>query len=69
MNKSSNDSKRPSKSSVPTSANPPGDKPKDSLPLTSTFYTIEQWQQDVMEDCKRLNNDEAYRKEVAKRQF
>lgn len=67
MNKLSNDSKRPLKSNGHTSANPPGDKPKDSLP--STFYTIEQWQQDVMEDCKRLNNDEAYRKEVAKRQF
>lgn len=67
MNKSSNDSKRPLKSNAHTSANPPGDKPKDSPP--STFYTIEQWQQDVMENCKRLNNDEAYRKEVAKRQF
>lgn len=67
MNKSSNDSKLPLKSSAPTSANPPGDKPKDSLP--STFYTVEQWEQDMLEGCKRLNSDEAYRKEVAKRQF
>ena len=67
MNKLSNDSKLPLKNSNLTSANPPGGKPKDSLP--STFYTVEQWERNMLEGCKRLNNDETYRKEVAKRQF
>ena len=67
MNTSNSALKLPLKSSVPTSASQPTAKQKDSLP--STFYTGEQWMQNMIEGCKRLNSDEAYRKEVAKRQF
>lgn len=67
MNTSNSALKLPLKSSVPTSVNQPTAKQKASLPSTS--YTVDQWEQSMMEGCTRLNSDEAYRKEVAKRQF
>lgn len=67
MNKSNNASTLPLNSSDRNSVNPPSGKPKDSPP--STAYTVDQWMQNMLEGCKRLNSDEAYRQEVAKRQF
>ena len=67
MNTSNSGLKQPLNSNGFASANPPGDKPED-LPLT-TAYTGQMWMQDMLESCKRMNSDEAYRKEVAKRLF
>ena len=36
--------------------------------VQKTAYTGQMWMQDMLESCKRMNSDEAYRKEIAKRQ-
>ena len=60
MNESDSALTMPLKSTVHTSAN---------RHTGSTGSTIAQWIQGLADTCKRLNSDEAYRKEVAKRQF
>ena len=67
MNESDSALTMPLKSTVHTSANRHTGKQKDSK--HSTGSTSAQWIQGLADACKRLNNDEAYRKEVAKRQF
>src|SRR6218665_232774 len=59
MNESDSALTMPLKSTVHTSAN---------RHTGSTGSTIAQWIQGLADTCKRLNSDEAYRNEVAKRQ-
>jgi hypothetical protein len=60
--------RQPSNSTAQTSVTQPGGKPKDSLP--QTLYTGEQWEQDMLETCKRVNAyTEEQQIELAKRQF
>src|SRR6218665_1960862 len=60
MNESDSALTMPLKSTVHTSAN---------RHTGSTGSTIAQWIQGLADTRKRLNSDEAHRKEVAKRQF
>ncbi|WP_265299997.1 hypothetical protein [Verminephrobacter eiseniae] len=67
MNESDSALTMPLKSTVHTSANRHTGKQKDSK--HSTGSTSAQWIPGLADACKHLNSDEAYRKEVAKRQF
>jgi hypothetical protein len=55
------------KNTALTSAKKPTDRLKVSLP--SNKFTTDQWIQSLPEHFKRTEADEAYRKEIAKRQF
>src|SRR6218665_2222202 len=67
MNESDSALTRPLKSTVHTPGKGHTGKQKDSK--HSTGSTSAQWIPGLADACKRLNSDEAYRKEEAKRQF
>lgn len=69
MNKSNNDLKPNLNNSVQESTILLIDKQEDSPPRHLRRVTGEEWARDAEENCRRMYQDEDYRKEVAKRQF